>query len=382
MDNEKRRFVKKTEFLESPLKFEKNIFSSCDTYKVMILIFIIITSIQFLIIIILLKNGGGNNNNNNYKNIIKGRLFLYKEDENNSKETNKNKIQIVMTTDNLGLYSTLVSMSSALENNNKKENILIYHLFLSHNFNMKYIEYFESLKERNDFIINYYLIPDNIFNNIRKWKKTYTVYFKLLIPIIFPDFERIIYLDSDTLIFKDLLEMFNLPFNDNYILGYPFHTPWMVKINGKHPKIYVNAGVLLININKIRNDNKDIEVINFTKKYVKKLFFLEMDAMNYIYYKKMGLLPLKYGVYLYGNITNFKKKYSYKLKVKLDLKELEKAIKDPSIVHLCCCNPKVWNKRTKHEHGFNHTCQRFQKEFYFYANKTKYYDIIYNKYMK
>ena len=163
MDNEKRRFVKKTEFLESPLKFEKNIFSSYDAYKVMILIFIIITSIQFLIIIILLKNGGGNNNNN-YKNIIKGRLFLYKEDENNSKETNKNKIQIVMTTDNLGLYSTLVSMSSALENNNKKENILIYHLFLSHNFNMKYIEYFESLKERNDFIINYYLIPDNTYN--------------------------------------------------------------------------------------------------------------------------------------------------------------------------------------------------------------------------
>ena len=60
----------------------------------------------------------------------------------------------------------------------------------------------------------------------------------------------------------------------------------------------------------------------------------------------------------------------------------EKAIDDPSIVHLCCCNPKVWHKRTKHEHGFNHTCQRFQKEFYFYANKTKYYDIIYNKYMK
>ena len=119
MDNEKRRFVKKTEFLESPLKFEKNIFSSCDAYKVMILIFIIITSIQFLIIIILLKN-----NINNNKDKIKGRLFLYKEDENNSKETNKNKISIVMTSDDYGLYPTLVSMASALENNNKKENIL------------------------------------------------------------------------------------------------------------------------------------------------------------------------------------------------------------------------------------------------------------------
>ena len=378
MDNEKKILVKKQKINESSVNNEKNTFCFFDQNKIIIVIFIIITAIQFFVIIILLKK---NYNKNENKNIIKGRLFLYKEDENNSKETNKNKISIVMTSDDYGLYPTLVSMASALENNNKKENILIYHLLLSHDFNMEYIEYFESLKENYDFRINYYQIPNNIFNNVRRWKKTYTVYFKLLIPIIFPDFERVIYLDSDTLIFKDLSEMFNLPFNNNYILGYPFHTPWMVTINHKHPKIYINAGVLLININKIRRDNKDFELIDFTRKYTKRLFFLEQDGINFVYYKKMGLLPLKYGVYLYGNITDFKKKYLYKLKIKIDLNELKKAIDDPSIVHLCCCNPKVWYKKTKHENKFNHICKRYQKEFYFYANKTKYYDNIYNEYM-
>ena len=262
MDNEKKILVKKQKVPESSDNNEKSTFCFLEQNKIIILIFIIITAIQFFVIIILLKK---NYNKNENKNIIKGRLFLYKEDENNSKETNKNKISIVMTSDDYGLYPTLVSMASALENNNKKENILIYHLLLSHDFNMEYIEYFESLKENYDFRINYYQIPNNIFNNVRRWKKTYTVYFKLLIPIIFPDFERVIYLDSDTLIFKDLSEMFNLPFNDNYILGYPFHTPWMVTINHKHPKIYINAGVLLININKIRRDNKDFELIDFIK---------------------------------------------------------------------------------------------------------------------
>ena len=378
MDNEKKILVKKQKINESSVNNEKNTFCFFDQNKIIIVIFIIITAIQFFVIIILLKK---NYNKNENKNIIKGRLFLYKEDENNSKETNKNKISIVMTSDDYGLYPTLVSMASALENNNKKENILIYHLLLSHDFNMEYIEYFESLKENYDFRINYYQIPNNMFNNVRRWKKTYTVYFKLLIPLIFPDFERVIYLDSDTLIFKDLSEMFNLPFNNNYILGYPFHTPWMVTINHKHPKIYINAGVLLININKIRRDNKDFELIDFTKKYSKRLFFLEQDGINFVYYKKMGLLPLKYGVYLYGNITDFKKKYLYKLKIKIDLNELKKAIDDPSIVHLCCCNPKVWYRKTKHENKFNHICKRYQKEFYFYANKTKYYDNIYNEYM-
>ena len=75
--------------------------------------------------------------------------------------------------------------------------------------------------------------------------------------------------------------MFNLPFNDNYVLGYPFHTPWMVTINGKHPKIYINSGVLLINIDKIRKDNKDFELIKFTILYYEKLYILVFFHLDY-----------------------------------------------------------------------------------------------------
>ena len=353
-------------------------FSCSNKWYVMTIILLLIIILSFQIIIL---NIGFDKSKKTNNKKIKERLFLFKEDKNNSKDTNKFKIHIVMSIDNNGIYISLVSMTSALENNNKEKNILIYHLLLSHDFNKKKIEYFESLKEKYDFRINYYNIS-NIFNKYKKWRYSSTIYFKLLIPLIFPDYERIIFLDADTLIFKDISEMFNLPFNDNYVLGYPFHTPWMVTINGKHPKIYINSGVLLINIDKIRKDNKDFELIKFTKKNSKKLFFPEQDGINYIFHEKIGLLPLKYGIYLYGNITEYLKGYSYKLKIKLDLKELERAIEDPSIVHLCCCNPKVWYKATKHENHFHHICKRFQKEFYFYANKTKFYDVIYNKYMK
>ena len=377
-NNEEKKFINNgNEKPISPNTIKRKINFSCEPNKMIILSLIIITSIQFFIIFILLSKKPKTDNN---ENKIKGRLFLYKED-NNTNEINKEKIHIAMSIDKNGIYISLVSMVSALENNNQNKNILIYHLLLSHDFNMEKIEYFESLKEKYDFRINYYIIP-NIFNKYKKWRYSSTIYYKLLIPLIFPDYERIIFLDADTLIFKDISEMFNLPFNDNYVLGYPFHTPWMVTINGKHPKIYINSGVLLINIDKIRKDNKDFELIKFTKKNSKKLFFPEQDGINYIFHEKIGLLPLKYGIYLYGNITEYLKGYSYKLKIKLDLKELERAIEDPSIVHLCCCNPKVWYKATKHENHFHHICKRFQKEFYFYANKTKFYDTIYNNYMK
>ena len=150
---------------------------------------------------------------------------------------------------------------------------------------------------------------------------------------------------------------------------------------GVRSKKYINVGVILINLKKIREDGKDLELINFTMQNGKKFVFPEQDTMNYVYFNKTGILPLKYGIYLYGNITQFQQNYMHKI-VKVDIKEMKKAIDDPSIVHLCCCNPKVWFKKTKHERKFNHICKRFQKEFYYYANKTKYYDKIYDKYMK
>ena len=87
-------------------------------------------------------------------------------------------------------------------------------------------------------------------------------------------------------------------------------------------------------------------------------------------------LPFKYGIYLYGTFQEAKDNYLYKLRIKVNYDEVKKALEDPAIVHFCCCNPKIWFKDTKHERGFNHTCHKYQKIFYSYAKKTKYYDKI------
>lgn len=186
------------------------------------------------------------------------RIFLYKDDiiEKNNK---KNIIHISMAIDNNGLYPTLVSMVSALHNNNQTKNILVYHLLLSYNFNKNYITTFDSLKSKYEVKINYYIIP-NIFKKYRSWNEgTTTIYYKLLLPFIMNEFERIIYLDADTLVFKDIFDMYNLPFNGNYALGYPFHDVYKIDKFIKNVKYYINGGVILFNLKKIRNDNKDID---------------------------------------------------------------------------------------------------------------------------
>ena len=378
-----------------------------NSYNIyLIIILIIVSFLQFIIIIYLLFFNTDNNNINSEEEINEidintkdninnkkeseitekkeeiineGKLEYKREENTNNK---KKGIHIAMALDNSAIYSTLISMTSALENNDKEKNILIYHLLLSNDFDMKKISYFESLKKDYEFIFNYIKIPP-IFKYItKKWKRTETVQYKLLIPLLYPDISRMIFLDGDTLILKDISEMYDLNFNGNYVLGYPFHTA--DSLDGwekEHFKVYVNGGVLLFNINELRKTNMDLKLLLYNFENFQKTHFLEQDTLNYVYKDKIGFLPFKYGVYLFGTIEEYKKIYLPKMRVDIDLTELEKAIEDPSIVHLICCNPKVWFKRTRHEKGFSHICTRFQQVFYFYANKTQYYNEIYNAYM-
>ena len=176
--------------------------------------------------------------------------------------------------------------------------------------------------------------------------------------------------------------MYNLPFNDNYVLGYPFQDVHKIDIFVKNATTYINGGVLLFNIEKIRNDNKDVELLQLTIRNNSNLWFLEQDSINIVFLGKIGLLPLKYGIYLYGDINAFDRNIQLRLRIKLNRTEVKEAIDNPSIVHLAACNPKVWNKFSRNDFEVDKICQRFHKEFYFYAKKTFYYEEIYNLYMK
>ena len=128
----------------------------------------------------------------------------------------------------------------------------------------------------------------NFFKCLRKWKGTDAIYYKLFIPVLFPNIERMIHLDGDTIVFKDLWEMFNLPFGDNYFLAQP--TSKDVFKDKVLKQNAINCGVLLFNIKKFREDNKDFELLHYL--FVKN--FTEQILMEYFCLPKIGYLPFKY----------------------------------------------------------------------------------------
>ena len=99
--------------------------------------------------------------------------------------------------------------------------------------------------------------------------------------------------------------MYNYPFNGNYILGPPSYLTYAMDKFGIKAEHYINAGCILINIKKIIQDHKEFDFMQFTVKNNSSLDFPEQDSMNYIFYPKIGFLPLKYGIYMIGSNQTF-----------------------------------------------------------------------------
>ena len=138
---------------------------------------------------------------------------------------------------------------------------------------------------------------------------------------------------------------------------------------------------MLVNNEKIINDKKDAELLDYTLKNCEKLVYPTQDPINIVFFNKVGFLPLKYGIYLIGSINAFRNKIKKDVRVDIDENELNEAIKNPAIMHFSCCNPKVWHSESYHDFGEQDVCKKYRNEFYFYANKTNYYNEMYNLYI-
>ena len=85
--------------------------------------------------------------------------------------------------------------------------------------------------------------------------------------------EKILYLDTDTMISKDISEFFNLDITNYEFAGVVDRLGrWFIDIN------YINSGVLLLNLNKIRETKLFYNVRELIK--VKKMAFPDQSALN------------------------------------------------------------------------------------------------------
>ena len=204
----------------------------------------------------------------------------------------KNVIPVFFTIDDGYAPFLSVALGSAIKNSSKeksykaiilhedlsKENIDKLQNLATENFAVEFVQMREGLES----------ITDRMSNRLRCDYFTLTIYFRLFIPAMFPEYDKGIYIDSDVVVTGDLAELFETELGDNYIgacadksvVDVPPLARYMEEAVGVDRHSYINSGVLLMNLKKLREAELDSHFLGLLNAYHFDCIAPDQDYLN------------------------------------------------------------------------------------------------------
>lgn len=197
-------------------------------------------------------------------------------------------------------------------------------------------------------------IPDYIMSE-RYPKSTYSRLFAYdLLP---SNVKKLIYLDCDIIVSGSLEDMFNRDVEGKAFLAVKdcVSKAYKRKIGLKASDTYINAGVLLMNLDRLREIPIAERMKAFVDKYSSAMSYADQEIVNSIFQGDFGILPPEYDVmtmeseYTYRQLCLVRHPHHYYTK-----EEIEFAKANPRIIHYTTCmlNIRPWFKNSKHSHAW------------------------------
>lgn len=185
---------------------------------------------------------------------------------------------------------TVYVLVNSIKQNKDKGTTVNYFLIIE-DCDEKYERYFDDLLSE-DFYVHFIEARD-YENLINPPDKSYLYYLRCLAPKIFKNLDKILYLDTDVVAVSNRLkELWNTDINDVYLAGAIDIEEALrdenERINvGKNVpnNTYFNSGVLLFNLEKIRNDGYDEKLCQYLLKYPEGLQCILQDQtlLNWLF---------------------------------------------------------------------------------------------------
>ena len=205
--------------------------------------------------------------------------------------------RILFATDRNYMQHTMVTLTSILVHLDPKAKLHVY--VLSEDLTEDDQTLFSSLQNLHPFELNFIHVDLRIFKNLTSMRNSWMTYARLLSPYLFPDLEKILYLDSDLIFETDLVELWTVDLKDKMFAAVP-DNPYRMKSRKKQLKIpkekmYVNGGVLILDLNKMRSKNAWKRIQAFIEEWNNQsLTYFDQDILNALFYDDILLLDYKW----------------------------------------------------------------------------------------
>ena len=329
------------------------------------------------------------NNNEEKKEKEENENSKEKEENENNKEKEENEIKdmekevnnlkynniyVALSIDAKYLYPCLVFLTSLLENRKSTTKYIII-ILTSKSIDSTSKSKFNSIIEKygKDIVdIKFFDMKDDFKGAITGSHISLAAYYRIALPSLLPNVDKIIYTDSDVINFVDLTEMYYLEFKEKmYFMGMLDNIGLLneLKSLGIYVPKYMNDGIMLMNLKAIREDGIEQKIRDFIKTHY--LDHHDQTAINGVCHNNWQILSVKYACFNFGNyesIVNFNNKQDKRFRYSDT--ELMQAIYEPTLLHFV-----GWTKPW--EHGYTKTKAEY---WWHYAKKCIFYKEILNKY--
>lgn len=271
------------------------------------------------------------------------------------------------------LYITLLS----LYENNINGSIDLY--VLQRDFTEEDKLVISKLCEKYQNRVHYIWVDETVFNElpvhvIENSKLSKDIFSRLLIPELLPeDVDRVLMLDVDIIVNKDISELYHIDFEGKSLAAAPnmclnLEVPqdwreWYPE-NRKNWTQY-NVGVLLFNLKKIREQYPPYYIFNFAKTFIPKVIYFEEETFN-VLFGEDNIYPLQPEIWNY--IITFSKSienprfYIYESEEKLE--------RQCAIIHYSAESPWKGNEK-----------DQVYKLWWEYAKNSPYYEELLEEFL-
>lgn len=285
---------------------------------------------------------------------------LFKHNEKNTYikiENDQAVIPVVLSCNNQYLKYTSVLLESILKNASAQYRYCVYimHTDITKE-NIKIIEEQLGGVSNNNFEVQFIDVNRRmcgIKNLFVDRHLSIETYYRFLALDIFPKLDKILYLDCDTVVNDDIAKLYKTDIG-NYSLGAVRDVDIIslysndcdadpevrnnidnnIKLNNY--KDYFQAGVLILNLKKIRSCYKSSDIFEIAT--AKQWKFQDQDVLNHLFKEDVYYLPLKWNT-LYECFNRLERVQNYTCKEMAD--EYKGAKMNPALIHYAG-TPKPW----------------------------------------
>ena len=196
---------------------------------------------------------------------------------------------------------------------NTAENVVVY--FMNHSLTAKEISAFRKCLRKNGiFELHEIQVLETVFDSCSLGNSHFSIemYYRLIAQWFLPEeLDRILWLDADIIVQKDLAAFYHQNFHNAYMVACAdakSNSVGVQKIKQKlmlsDEHIYFNSGVLLLNLNKLRQSTTLEQITSCAVRMNERLTFPDQDLLNVLYTGKVQYADWKIYNYQIGTLDH------------------------------------------------------------------------------